>query len=224
MQLSDFLTYVKYDLKRTDKDTEITRAYNDMLMWVALQMPHGGYKFQSYINTVEGTEDYPLPGNIIHLIHPIKILDGSASSDSGYPLEHISKAEYDRIEPNPNRTSPQKSKPWAYTIYSNSILLTGIPDKSTYLIEINWSRRVTFMSATTDMPSLGSEWDEVLKWGTLERVFAGLGQYDESAIWGSKYHMMIGVDDAPVGLCRKLFDIENDKEGFPIGQVCNNAL
>ena len=42
MELSDFKTYVKYDFKRTDKDTELVQAYNDMIIWVAMQRnsPH----------------------------------------------------------------------------------------------------------------------------------------------------------------------------------------
>src|SRR3990167_6584292 len=106
MQLSSFLTYVKYWFKRTDKDTEITQAYNDVLNWVSTRMPHGNYKFQSYVNTTAGVEDYALPSNIIHLIHPIRFLIGSGSSDSGYPMDNLSKEEYDATEPNPNRTNP----------------------------------------------------------------------------------------------------------------------
>ena len=222
MQLSSFKTYIKRDFKRTDKDTEIVQALNDMIIWVAQQMPHGNYKFQSYISTVNGQEDYPLPTNLIHLMHPVKYLEGGAANDWGWPLEHISKEEYDIRYPNPNRTSPTDiGKPTVYAVYSRSILLGPLPDNSSDQLEINWSKRATALSATTDTPDLGSEWDEVLKWGTLERVYAGMGMIQESQYWASLYR-----DAAwePIGYCRKLFDTERDRESLAVGQVKFNNL
>lgn len=224
MTLANFKTYVKLDFKRSDKDTELVQAYNDMIMWVALQMPYGNYKYQSYINTTVGVEDYPLPSDIVHIIHPARLLEGSGSDDSGYPMDHLTKDEYDYLEPNPNRTSPTTSQPVAYTIFSRSLLLTPVPDKATYIVEINWSKRPTALSGDSDTPSLGSEWDETLKFGTLERLYAGMGMVEEAAYWGSKYHALIGLDDVPVGMCRRLFDIEKDLENVAIGQIKNNDL
>uniref|UniRef100_A0A6M3K4E3 Uncharacterized protein n=1 Tax=viral metagenome TaxID=1070528 RepID=A0A6M3K4E3_9ZZZZ len=221
MNVSDFSTYVKYDLKRTDKDTEIIQARNDAIMQIATMMPHGAYKYQSYAQTVLAQEDYPLPSTLIHLIKPLRLLDGSASSDSGTRLEDISKAEYDSREPNPNRTSPSTGRPSAACIYSNSVLLTPIPDKATYLIEINWTIRPTALSGASDLPTLGSEWDEVQKWMTLDRVFAGMGMFEESMFWRGRYET--GQGD-PLGMFKRLLDIERDKEGRTIGQVRNNSL
>lgn len=226
MQLSDFKTYVKQDFKRTDKDTELVQAYNDMVNWVSTFMPVGNYKFQCYVSTTPGIEDYALRSDLIHLIHPLRLLLGSGSSDGGYPMDFITKEEYDRIEPNPNRTDPSgRGRPSKYTIYSRSILVTPIPDVSTYLIEANYSKRRTPLSGDSELTSLGSEWDEVLKWGTLERLYAMLGQYDVSQFWGSKYHT-IGANgaDIAVGLCKTLFDIERDREGSAIGHIQNNNL
>ena len=222
MQLSAFKTYVKRDFKRTDKDTELVQAYNDMIVWVAAQMPHGNYKFQSYVPTVIGQEDYPIPSNAIHLIHPVRLLLGTGSSDSGYSMDYLTKEEYDLREPNPNRTSPaSKGRPSAYTVFSRSILTTPIPDLATYLLEINWSKRPTAQSADADISSLGAEWDEVLKHGTLERLYEGLGMLSEAAYWGAKYKDAEGV---PVGLCRSLFEIERDREEPLIGVVEPNWL
>jgi hypothetical protein len=221
MQLSDFLTYVKYDFKRTDKDTELTQAYNDTINSISLLMPHGNYKYQSWIYTIIGQEDYPLPSNMIHLIHPIRLLDGTGSNDSGYPLEKLTKDEYDEVEPNPNRTNPSTGKPWGYTVFSRSILLTNIPDKATYLLEINWSKRVVAQAATTDQSLLGAEWDEILKWGTLFRVFAGMERFDEANYWRSMYEDSEGN---PIGMLRRLLDIEKEIEGRAVGQVKFNAL
>lgn len=222
MQLSDFLTYCRRDFKRTDKNTELTQAYNDMIFWVAALLPFGNYKFQSYISTVNAQEDYPLPSNLIHLIHPVRFLEGSGTNDHGWPLEHLTKEEYDLRFPNPNRTSPtDKGKPTVYTIFSRSILVGPLPDSANYLLEINWGKRATVLSADSDTPSIGSEWDEIFKYGTLERVHAGMGMTQEADYWASLYRDREGN---PVGMCKRLYDAERDREGSAIGQVKFNPL
>ena len=225
MQLSDFKTYVKYDWKRTDKDTELVQFYNDMIVWVASQIPNPGYKFQSYATVSKGVEDISLPTNIVHLLHPIRYLKGTGTSDIGWNLIHLTKKEYDRWEPNPNRTNPHEGHPWAYTVFSNSILVTPPFQDSSALLEINWTKQTTDMSDDADIPSLPTEWEEVLKQGTLERLFASIGLFQESEFWGKKYHIITGRgDDVPFGLCKRLLEIEEDREDLPIGQVQVNNL
>lgn len=225
MQLSSFKTYVKYTFKRTDKDTELVQFYNDMLNWVASQIPHSGYKFQSYVATIVGTEDYGIPATLIHLLHPIKLILGTGATDSGYPLNHISKEEFNRRWPNPNASGQTRGRPVDYTVFDRCILVGPAPDVATYYLEIDWSKRITAMSADADLPGIGAEWDEVLMQGTLERLYASIGMIDEAAYWGSRYHVITSQgDDQPVGLCRKLLEIEQDREGYAIGQVTNNDL
>lgn len=226
MQLSSFKTYVKRDFKRTDKDTEIVDAYNATIIWIAAMMPHGGYKFQSYIALVNAQEDYPLPSTLMHLMHPVKFLEGSTANDHGWPLTKVSKEEYDAQYPNPNRTSPtDKSTPSIYTVYSRSILVGPLPDAAVVsrggLLEISWGKRPTTLSADADTPDLGSEWDEVLKQGVLERVYAGMGMIDEANYWASQYR---DAEGNAIGLCKRLFDAEKDREQTAVGQVRPNTL
>lgn len=221
MTLANFKTYVKQIYKRTDKDTEITQAYNDAISAASLKMPHGAYKYQSWVNCVVGQEDYALPSTIIHLIHPIRLLDGSTSADSGIKLEHITKEEYDRREPNPNRTSPSTGTPSAYTIYSGSILLTPIPDDAACILEIDWTKRKTTLSADDDLPVLGSEWDEVLRQMVLARMYELIELFQEAQYWRQQYE---APDGMPIGLYRDLLRIEQDKELIGIGKVKPNNL
>ncbi len=222
MQLSSFITYVLYDLKRTDKNTELTQAYNDSIIAVAVKMPHGAYKYTSYVPTVDGQPDYPLPATIIHLIHPIRLTEGNAASDSGWQLEHITKEEYDLLEPNPFRTSPDsKSDPVKYTIHSGVILPWPIPDDATHLFEIDWTKVPTDQSGASDTPALPDYWREVLKWMTLSRVFQGMGLFQEAQYWKSLYE---DGEGNPVGLYRDFLNIEKEKEGNEIGQVKPNLL
>lgn len=220
MILSAFKTYVLQDFKRTDKDTELVQAYNDAIIDIATRMPHSGYKYQSYVPTVSGQEDYTLPSDLIHLIHPAKLLDGSGTNDSGYPMDFISKQEYDLLEPNPNRTDPPAGKPIKYCVFSKSILLTPIPD-AVYIIEIDWSKRPTTLSGNSDVHSLGSEWDEVLKQMVLARLNAGIELFAEAAYWESRYQDQYGN---PIGMLKRLLDIEKEREYKAISSIKNNNL
>ena len=219
--LSTLQTYIRRDFKRTDKDTEIIQAINDSILWISTLIPHGNYKYQSWVYTALAREDYALPSNLIHLIHPVKFLEGSASSDSGFPLEHITKEEYDIREPNPNRTNPSTGRPSAYTVFSRSILVTPLPDKTTSLLEIMWSRRPVSLSAAADTPELGAEWDEVIKHISMDKLYAGMGMLQESSYWASLYR---DAEWNPIGLLRNLINAERDREIPPVGQVKFNEL
>lgn len=198
----NFLAYVKRIFKRTDKDTEIYEALNETIKDIGTRGPFPGYAFTSYTPCVVEQEDYPLPTDLLHISHPIKLLDGSATGDSGAPLEFISKAEYDIREPNPNRTSPATGKPTAYTIYSNQIMLTPIPDSTDYLIEIDWGKIPPSLSADSDTAAFQEVGDEVIKWGTLWRLFAGVGLYEDADYWRNLYE----------GGVERMKDIARDKE------------
>lgn len=219
--LSTLQTYIRRDFKRTDKDTEITQAINDSILWISSLIPYGNYKFQSWIYTAIDREDYGLPSNLIHLIHPIKWIEGAGSSDPGYPMLHITKEQYDVREANPNRTNPSGGRPTAYCIFSRCILVTPIPDRADYVLEIMWSRRPISLSASGDLPDLGSEWDEVIKHAALEKLYAGMGMLQEANYWASLFR---DAEWNPVGLCRKLIDAEKDREMPNIGQVQFNEL
>jgi hypothetical protein len=222
--LSTLKTYIKRDFKRTDKDTEIVQAINDAIIWISTKMPHGNYKYQSWINTVDEREDYALPTNLIHLIHPVKFLEGSATNDSGYPLEKVTKEEYDLRYPNPNRTSPTDTgKPYCYTIFSRSILVGPIPDSANYILEISWSKRAVSLSDDADTPDLGAEWGEVIKQAAIERLYAGMGMIEEAQYWASLYRTL-DRDQDPVGLAMSLFDAERDREIPAIDGVETNTL
>lgn len=187
--LTQFLTYIKYDFKRDDKDTEITQAYNDTLRHLSGFKALEGRKFTSYITTTIGREDYVLPTTYSRVLHPVRIIEAT-TLDNGYPLNKISREEYAKRYINPNivdSTVLSKSMPVDYCIYENAIHVGPIPDKATYVLEIDWARISTAQAAGSDLQELGEEWEEVIKWGTLFRLYAGLGLDDEAAKWKILY-------------------------------------
>ena len=173
---------------RTDKETLLNECLNDtykeMLAIIAPRKLHD----QVYKNTVAGREEYPLPSAVLRIMHPIRIIDPDTDSSAvnNYPLRFINKDEYDQWEPNPNAGTVNTSRPWAYTIFKNSILLTGIPNK-VYTLEMNIGGEVTALDNDADESILSSMWDETHAAGALARAFHRLKQYDAAKSWNGIY-------------------------------------
>lgn len=186
----NFLAYVKRTFKRDDKDTEIYEAEDETIKDVA-----GRHSFQvlreiSYASTVVGQVDYPLPSNLLHMHHPVRLLDGSGTNDTGRPLTQVSEDRFHEICPNPFRTSPPTGKPYAYTIARGQLLLVDIPDSADYLLEISRGKEPTLPTADgDDAHPFGTQWDETIKWGVLARVYEGIGMEEESDRWGQMFEM-----------------------------------
>ena len=219
-----FLSYVIRVFKRTDKDTEIYEALNETIKDVVSRHPFSDYDFQSYVSTTVGQEDYTLPATLLYLRHPIRMLDGNLSTDSGRPLTFLTKEQYDALEPNPNRANPDTGKPSHYTIFSNQILLYPIPDSASYLLEINWGKGHGDVELTSgdQTASLGSHWDEVLKWGVLFRVYASVEQHEVGEYWRNLYEGATpGGNGGAIG---RLIRVESAKKNTEIGLITPNNL
>lgn len=198
----EFLTYVTNVFKRTDKNTEIYEALNETIKDIATREKFHEYSFQSYTACVAAQEDYPLPTTLLQIKHPIRLVEGTATGDSGWNLTKLSKEEYDFREPNPNRTGPSTGRPTAYCVYSNSILVTPIPDQA-YLLEINWGNVPSSLASNDDSPAYLNIWDEVIKHGALFRMFSLVGAFTEANYWRALYE---------TGILR-MIDYNRDKSG-----------
>ncbi len=177
--VSQFLTYVKLDFKRDDKDTEILSAYNDTIRHLGSLEALEAVKLTSWIPTEVGQCDYPLPSTLCHILHPVKFIE-SFTLESGYQMNKLSKEEFDAKYPNPFATDVSKSEPTDYCVFGGSIQVGDVPDKATYILEVNWARMTTDLAADIDIHSFGSNWEEVLKWGTLARLYEGMGMTAEA--------------------------------------------
>jgi hypothetical protein len=185
-----FYNYVLSDFKRDDKDTEIYKGYNDTIKHISNLEGVGNLKFQSYILLNAGYEDYPLPGDHCHIFHPIRFIE-AINSTTGYPLNKMEKDDWSAKYPNPNNpdilTKGPTGRPVDYCVWSDSFLLGPVPDKSTYLVELDWSKKPTSQDFPADIHQLGEEWDEVLKWGTLARLYESIGLTDEADRYWALY-------------------------------------
>jgi hypothetical protein len=210
MTFADFLTYVKADFKRTDKDAEILQAYNDTILDICKRAPIGAYKYRSYVPTVIGQYDYNFPYQAgiysVFVLHPIKIYNSAISGDEGYSLIKLNKEEFDEMFPNQDAVGASTGEPTHYCPYGEQFLVGPVPDKATYMIEADWTKQPADQTSVSTNPPLKDIWREVLKWGTLFRLAVGLGWDQEVAKWLELYeHDSLGIP--------KLLELEEDREG-----------
>ena len=224
--LAEFRTMVLETYKRTDKATELDRAINNTYFEMVAATHPRKSQDQIYRPAVVGREEYPFPDSILRINHPIRIIDPdvpSNNSSSHHTLVFKNKDEYDEIEPNPNATSPQTGRPWAYTIWKNSILLTDIPDKA-YVLEINVGGSPTKFVSATDQTIFNEFWDETHKAGTLSRLFSIVQMTEEADFWQRVYRYgYAGNEGSITGGLALLKETAMDLQSAPL-IVKNNLL
>lgn len=188
-RFDDLQTMVLEVFKRDDKATELKRAINETYDEMCAFAHPRKLQDQIYKNIIPGREEYPMPDTVLRINHPVRLIDPAATNDStsSYPMDFLTKNEYDVEEPNPNAAViSRKGKPWAYTIWKNSILLTPIPDL-VYMLEINIGGLPTRLVAGQDTTIFQQTWDETHKAGTLSRLFALIGLTESADLWQRVY-------------------------------------
>ena len=225
--LATFSTMVKEVYKRTDKATEIDRALNETYLEMIAATSPRKTQDQIYRPVVIGREEYPLPETVLRINHPIRLIDpnvASNNSSSHHPLKFLAnKDEYDRIEPNPNATTVITGRPWAYTIWKNSILITDLPDKA-YTLEVNIGGVGTKLVASIDETIFQETWDETHKAGALARLFALIDLSDKADLWQRIYRYgFAGNEGLITGGLELLHQTTRDLQDGPF-MVANNPL
>jgi len=186
----DLQTMVLENYKRTDKTTELKRALNETYREMVACIDPRKMKEQIFYDLEVGQEDYAIPDTTLRINHPLRLIDITASNNSAssYPMRFISKDEYDEIEPNPNSSENIiGGRPYKYCFYKNSILVTPVPDRPIYRIEMDMGGETEIMVAPTDATIFAPTWDETIKAGTLSRMYALIDEWDNADKWQTVY-------------------------------------
>ena len=143
----------------------------------------------------------------------------STTLENGYPLNKRTREVWASMFVNPNNADTSKiskSMPTDYCIFSNAIHLGPVPDKDTYVIEMDWTKLSTIQENPPDLQPLGEAWEEVIKWGTLFRLYTALGLDTEA----SKYALL--YKDPEFGY--PYLTRQEDDRTKKMGTVCNRML
>jgi hypothetical protein len=193
MDGADFLAYVKQVLKRTDKDTEVYTAIADTIMDMRSRMLSDNFSYTA--TTPSGTlavGEYKLsvPSDFGHLVGDISIRD--SATDTVYnPLKRISKEEYDELY-SQNLSSSASNRltgvPLHYCYFGREIWLGPAVDKTTFEFTINYTTEdVPTITGATSEVQFTDQFREVVRAGTLFRIYFELGFTQEASNWASAY-------------------------------------
>lgn len=189
---SEFATYVRRILKRTDKDTEIYEAATDIIADIRIQLKADDYKEEAYITGISTLGEYriALPSDFGHIIGEVTLIDDVSKNDK--TLKKISKQEYDAKYSDrlyANLSDVTDDIPEHFCIYAGQIYLGPVPDKTSYKYQINYTTEdFAEVTSATDPVPFTDKYRNTLRAGVLAEIFAGLEQYDESNYWREIYN------------------------------------
>ncbi len=188
-----FYSYFLQAFKRPDKSSEVYLALADTIMDMRSRMiSEDDLKVSTALTGISAIGDYvlSLPTDFGHLIGDVLIKDTSA--DEVYsPLNKLIKTEWD-IKYNQALATSVGNRmtgvPIDYCIFAGSIYVGYPVDKTTYEFKINYTveDNPTYTSATATIPFC-DQFREVVRAGTLQRMFREIANHSESDVWGAVY-------------------------------------
>lgn len=190
---SEFLSYVKQKFKRTDKDTEIYTATADTIMDIRSRFESDEHMtISSVLSGISAAGDFTLttPSDFGHLVGDIQILD--TDSDTGYlPLNKITKEQYD-IKYSQNQASTAANRhtgvPLDYAYYSGTFYLGPAVDGTNYQFKINYTTEDTpTITSSTDPVPFTDQFREVVREGTLFRMYSEMELYQEASVHEERF-------------------------------------
>lgn len=184
-QMRDYV--VRGGLVRDDMDTEVYDALTDTIL--DLDQQPGTFDEREVetasTDVISVAGDYRIDlesdhGNLISVV----LKDGTTF---GRKLTLVSKTIFDLMFPNPTANLGIGYPKWAAK-FAGQLLIGPIPDKTTYVFSLSYSKRLTApITAATDAVPFSSQYREVLKDGTLWRVFDNLKNFEAADRFGARY-------------------------------------
>ena len=193
---ANFLAYLKRTFKRTDKDTELYEAITDTVFDMRLRFYAEDFKTRSsaLIGCASvGQFTLTLPTDFGHLIGQVSMIDTNGNQDYP-PLTKISIEKYDRLYPERALSASDRNTgvPRHFCLYGGEIFVGPFIDKTTYEFYINYTQEdaTDIVAGTTSVP-FTDKYREVVKAGSLMRIFNDLEFYQEATIHERLYEQGI---------------------------------
>lgn len=175
-ELKDYI--VSAGWKRTDMDDELYDALTDTVLEMEQSFRFDERETESVMtDTITVLGDYKMNlqsdfGQIVSIV----LIDGNFS----HRLTKISKEAYDLLYPSP-ATEDDLAYPEHFALYGGQVYIGPAPDKVTYQYRKAYSQRLTAtIDANTDPVPFSAKYREVLKDGTLRRLFQNVKNWETS--------------------------------------------
>jgi|SRR6478672_5337148 len=189
--LSDIRTKVRQRIRDTSYDaTEIANylndTQNDVFNEYRLPFMETTQDYTLTIGTADITAGNGLPTNFVLPIDLILTSNGYEGK-----LDFRDTREMDMLYPDyENSTVYPNSTPTDAYKYGQTIKVFPEPDQA-YTVTLRYYKRPTLLSSDSDIPSLPSEFEEMLVVGAAYRIMQVKDNYDQAGILENKYKELL---------------------------------
>lgn len=189
-QLSDIRTKVRQRVRDTGYDsTEITNylndTQNDIFNEYKLPFMETTQEFTLTIGVADITDGDGLPTNFVL---PIDLMLTSTQEKVLTPRDF---REMDMLYPDYEANSGiAQGVPSDWYKYGQTIKVFPEPDQA-YVLTLRYYKKPTLLSADADVPSIPSEFEELLVTGAAYRVLQVKDNYDQAGILENKYKELL---------------------------------
>lgn len=179
---ADWLEYVLQAFKRTDKNTEIFEATKDVIDDIRTRFVLSDDEKEIQVtDTIATLGEYQLDleTDFGLLIADVYV---QISSNYGYPLNKISKREFDEKYSVYGTGSSVRQPPKDYCIYAGKIYIGPVPDSIAYTYKINYGMdtRAAYDSNSSSIP-FTNRYRRILRWGVLSYLYSDILKNDDQA-------------------------------------------
>lgn len=186
-QTSDIVTLVQKRVRDTNYDTTEIKQYlndtqNDVFNEYRLPFMQTSQTYTVTIGASDITNGSGLPTNYAQAVD---LMNTYASSEQLIPYKKFT--ELDFLYPDEDDTTVHSAgAPLYWYFYAETIRIFPVPAKA-YTLLLRYYKTPTLLSADGDIPSLPSQFQELLVVGAAYRVLQVKDNYDQAAILENKY-------------------------------------
>lgn len=186
-QTSDIVTLVQKRVRDTGYDTTEIKQYlndtqNDIFNEYRLPFMQTSQTYTLTPNISDITNGVGLPSNYTQAID---LVNTYMSSEQLIPYKQVTSLDYDYPDED-DVTAHPAGIPQYWYFYTEVIKVFPVPDKA-YTVTLRYYKKPSLLSADTDVPSLPSQFQELLVVGAAYRVLQVKDNYDQAAILQNKY-------------------------------------
>lgn len=189
--LSDIRTKVRNRVRDSAYDaTEITNyindTQNDIFNEYRLPFMETTQDYTLNIGTADITNGSGLPSNFVQVIDLVLT---SANREKLLLPKDLRELDYSNPDYE-NNTSYPAGEPQNWYKYGQTIKVYPEPDLA-YTVTLRYYKKPTLLSSDSDVPSLPSEFEELMVVGAAYRILQVKDNYDQAAILQNKYDELL---------------------------------
>lgn len=185
--LGDIVTRVQQRIRDTGYSSTEIKGYvndvqNDVFNEYRLPFMQEAQPYTLTVDNSDITAGVGLPSNFVQAVNLTLTTDGSVKL-----IPYRDYKQIDAFYPDADDTDDHPhGGPLYWYVYEQTIRVYPAPD-SAYTVSLRYYKKPTLLSGNDDVPSLPSQFEELLVVGAAYRVLQVKDNYDQAAILQNKY-------------------------------------